>query len=359
MKKISILLMCAFTLGSCCNMKKLQRQGNLEINPTTLDLEANSADNPVVDIKFDLTVPENHVPKKSQLLFQPQFLTVSNYYNLQPVVINGKKMARKEAKMVKKGESLPYSGSVRVESGKDPVTVKYDVSTSVYDWMPESELIGWTLVNCGKKYKEEILSRQLIAASIKIPEKEAATAPNVVTEQTVTQNAVVETTYFVINSSNLDVALSDNAQTMQTITALINKINNEQKLKLTSVNIVGSASPEGTEKTNSKLALDRANMIAGILEKDLAIDKSLIKVSSVGANWKGFVDLVRASSLPNKNDIIAIANGSGTDLQKSVKLRMLYNYDVLKKDYLPHLRMVRCDFSYSSTDSVSSQIVVY
>ncbi|MFI3322331.1 MAG: OmpA family protein [Rikenellaceae bacterium] len=357
MKKTLLLISCGFLFASCCGMRTLQRDAKITTNPVALELIADSYENPKVDIDYDVLVPKGMVKRREQIIYQPLFLTSTDNYLLTPVVINGKKMAKLEKKASDKGERLPYADAIRVEDKKSPMTINYNMSAPVSDWMPYSELVGWTMVNCGKRHKEVVIDRHVIASGITIPEKPEPEKPKTVTKEVTQDLDMSEITYFEINSAKYDATLDKNSATVGQLRKLLADINSDDNKTLTTIEVIGSASPEGTEKLNSKLALERANTIADMISEQLGVNKMLLRVSSKGANWQGFIEHVEASSLANKQAILTIAKSSKTDWQKTLELRKLSNYDILKKDYLPDLRKVRCVVNYREMTTVNENVM--
>lgn len=357
MKKILFLLAATFLISSCSGIKRLQKDPMITTNPTTINLTADG-ENPLVDVSFQINVPKKYVPKRGQLIYQPQFLTNEYNSDLTPVIINGKKIAKKEKKMLKNGIQLQYPNAIRIEGDRKPVSIDYDVQAPFFAWMPESELVGWTLLSTGKKKKEAVvINRQIIAEGVAAPM--AGPGPvrtKQVTKESKAEQEQVEKIYFVINSAKYDKNLSSNAQNEADLKNLIAKINNTSNISLVKINVIGAASPDGTAEINSKLAASRAETVKAMLVSDLGISPEKIEVSSMGADWSGFKILIGNSSLSNKGEIMKIADSNFSDWKKSEELRKLNNYNAIKTNILPELRNVTCEVKYVVTTTTTELV---
>ena len=67
---------------------------------------------------------------------------------------------------------------------------------------------------------------------------------------------------------------------------------------LRSVTVTGSASPDGNTDLNKKLAAKRAANIGNYLQGRLGLDESLLRIESVGIDWRGLYDAVSVSGMP-------------------------------------------------------------
>ncbi|MEG1649347.1 MAG: OmpA family protein [Rikenellaceae bacterium] len=356
MKNILFLLAATILISSCSTVKRLQKDPMITTNPTTIDLTADG-ENPLVDVSYQINVPAKYVPRRAQLVYQPQFLTTENGVNLTPVVINGKKIAKHEKRMLKKGLTLPYPDAIRVEGDKKPVSVDYDVQAPFLAWMPNSELVGWTLLNCCKKHKELIINRQIIAEGVMPPMGgPGPVLTKEVTKQTKTDQEQTEKICFMVNSSEYDPNLADNAKNESNFKSLLAKINSSNNMTLKGINVIGSASPEGTTAINNKLASSRAEKIKNMLTTNMALSPNMLTISSIGADWNGFKTLVQNSSLTNKDHIIKIADSNLTDWAKTEQLRKLNNFNIIKSSILPKLRTVTCEVNYIVTNTTTEWV---
>ncbi len=352
MRIIFILLATTVIASSCSGIKRLQKGEQLSTIPVSLVLEGEGDINPVVDINYKLVIPKDYIKGKSQVIYQPQFLNTANVYDLQPVVINTKRSARKEQKRLKKGEELFLPEAIRVTPGKEPMSIDYDLRVPVKDWMPDSELVGWTIHNCCAG-KNTVYDRDVIASGILIKEP-AKPAYKEVSKDVVIPMELHEAIYFIINDDNVDT--ETNAKSIEQVKALVADVNSNKMLKLSCIDVVGSASPDGTVKINNALSNDRAEIVANMLVSDLCISPDLINTSSTGANWKGFCELVSNSSLSNKSEILKIANSDKSDWVKTLELRKLPNYNTIKSEILPELRNVSCIVKFNKTTQVVEMI---
>ena len=79
---------------------------------------------------------------------------------------------------------------------------------------------------------------------------------------------------------------------------------------LRSVTVTGSASPDGNTDLNKKLAAKRAANIGNYLQGRLGLDESLLRIESVGIDWRGLYDAVSVSGMPYRDEVLAILSNS-------------------------------------------------
>ena len=355
MRIIFILLTTLVIASSCSGIKRLQKGEQLSVNPASLILVAEGDDNPVMDVDFELVIPADYIKGSTQVIYQPQFVNTSNIYDLQPVVINSKRTARKEKRDIKKGEEIMLPSAVRVVSHDKPISVDYDLLIPLKDWMPDAELVGWTVFKCCDD-TYTVYDRDLIAAGVVVEEKVQKPAFKEVVTEVVSNVALQESIFFTINNDTIDMTIDSNAKSIELTKRLLCDINNNKSLKLNGITLVGSASPDGTGKINKKISKERADIVAKMLASKLGVSPDMIKTSSTGANWSGFCELVSKSSLSNKSKVLDIASSSKSDWAKTLELRKLPNFDVIKSDILPKLRNVSCSVNFEKISEVVEMV---
>ncbi len=112
--------------------------------------------------------------------------------------------------------------------------------------------------------------------------------------------------------SNLDTLLFDNSENLKKMSEWIdsiNNLNNSGDLRLKSVRVAGSASPEGTIKINNTLSTKRAARILDYFSKKIQIPDSITRIEYKGRDWNGLLEMVeKDDNLPSKEKVKAIIN---------------------------------------------------
>lgn len=122
------------------------------------------------------------------------------------------------------------------------------------------------------------------------------------------------------------------------------------------VQVVGTASPEGSHAINMKYSEQRAISLYNYLKENSAIADSLTEIVVVGRDWRGLYSLVEAdAAVPSKSEVLSIISPavraetvteelSDSTLLKLRKLRTPYGY--LYDNLFPRLRTSRLYVGY-------------
>lgn len=165
---------------------------------------------------------------------------------------------------------------------------------------------------------------------------------------------------FRVNRSELLPDFANNAMELAKIDNSINSVKNDKFTSVTSISMVGTASPEGTWASNSKLAKDRAWAVSWYVKNKFSEYATLVSVDSYPENWSGLKELVEGSSSLSTGErerILAIVNSvlgaSRVDVERvsngadrsMVALGELYR--IMLSDYYPLLRRTDYTISYN------------
>ena len=114
--------------------------------------------------------------------------------------------------------------------------------------------------------------------------------------------------HFPINSTGIDTLYMKNGESLSSFYDNNLARFNHPYFKIKKVKVVGSESPDGRLAYNESLALQRAYALSDYIQERLSLDKQLMEVSSIGADWPGLQDLVNESApieiVPKLTDVI-------------------------------------------------------
>ncbi|MBD5214423.1 MAG: DUF3575 domain-containing protein [Bacteroidales bacterium] len=89
-------------------------------------------------------------------------------------------------------------------------------------------------------------------------------------------------------------------------------------MTISSLRIIGSASPEGSEKYNRLLSEKRAKAVYDFLKEIVSLPDSITNVGYLGRNWKGLYDLVASDpAVPSHSEVLALLHKAATDSELS------------------------------------------
>ena len=127
------------------------------------------------------------------------------------------------------------------------------------------------------------------------------------------------------------------------------------------VYIEGYASPEGTYATNDRLSKARAEALKSYILQKFKVPGKLFKVSHVGEDWDGLVELVKASQMPQKEQVLRIIETIDVFDGREKTLMELNGgipYRWMLKEIFPKLRRVEYQIDYVVKDYDLSQAQV-
>ena len=138
----------------------------------------------------------------------------------------------------------------------------------------------------------------------------------------------------------------NNAKRMKEFVERIKEIQKDTSVyKVAKIHIVSGASPEGTYKMNQRLSANRASRIRKVLKSYIELPDSMIVLDSRGVNWKGLEEIVEASDIQYRDEILDIIRNApelknGREVRK---LRLAYlrggkPWKYMYKHWFPQLR---------------------
>ena len=133
-----------------------------------------------------------------------------------------------------------------------------------------------------------------------------------------------------VDVAQLSSTLAGNARQLDDLQAFIDKVSQDKSLRVTGVTITGYASPDGPYAPNERLAV---------------VDE-----------WRAAVPAVEASSIPSKQEVLRILNGSDKATVKEMRLKRLpaaWNY--MRRHILPPMRHVEMAFTYDKSSVVTER----
>ncbi|MBQ9138952.1 MAG: hypothetical protein IJX65_10000 [Alistipes sp.] len=161
---------------------------------------------------------------------------------------------------------------------------------------------------------------------------------------------------FPINSSAVESNFASNAEAIEAMGGFAEQLA-DTTMRIVAVKVVGYASPDGLESKNKTLAMNRANATAELIRKNCSHKD--IMVSGVAYSWQDCVPAVNASSMADKQAVIAILKSTAhTPMQKQAELIKLPKaWSELKNTILPSMRHATVVVDYT-TDKVVEKVTV-
>lgn len=150
---------------------------------------------------------------------------------------------------------------------------------------------------------------------------------------------------FPVSKMDIRPTYRNNADEIAKITGSIDAVRGDSDATITSIFIKGYASPESSYANNERLAKGRTEALKAYVEKLYNFDADLIATDFEAEDWAGLESYVEASSLKNRDDILAIIRSEGDLDRKEWVIKSTYpqEYAHLLANCYPALR--RSDYT--------------
>lgn len=170
--------------------------------------------------------------------------------------------------------------------------------------------------------------------------------------QTVTDTVGVRI-YYRQGHTAVEPTFRDNGMRLEAFVSRVLELQRDSSAHITGVDIVAYASPEGSQQTNERLARKRAAKIAEYLDGRLpSVSDRMYSVNASGINWSGLEDMVAASDMQYRAEVLDILRDepettygsdgrlTGSRLHSLKNLRGGRPYQYMYRHFFPLLRNV-------------------
>ncbi len=130
-------------------------------------------------------------------------------------------------------------------------------------------------------------------------------------------------------------------------------LSDSKDIEVNRLHIDGYASPEGRFASNGRLAEGRAQALRNYIVANNCLPRTKIATTNGGEDWNGFLELLEASNLAQKEQIIEIIKQTRDSEQRKVRMRSLIGekaYQHILTTMYPLLRRVVYTVEYTIKD---------
>lgn len=352
MKKIYTLMLALLPLAAMAD----------EVKVTTPSL---TLKNDTLTISFQMDVADVQVNSTQAYAFTPVLSKQWRLYALPPVVVSGKKnfkMRKEDRKIARNGEyKAPYTVIYgRADDRQD--VVDYTLQIPFQQWMAT----GMDMI---------ILQEGEESCTIDLPEiqqieekpaekpKPQLPQPGAFCESCVSmvsfipfnertaKNRSMQKTLFIeypVGGTTFKPDYKNNAQEMQKMQNELAPLTKDPLVIFKAVRICGYASPDGSVKTNERMASTRAASFAEQLKERNQFADSLIQVQSGGEDWDELIRLLNEKKPAFATKALeTIAKYDNLDVREArLKTALGASYSTLVKEYYPSLRRLGITVDY-------------
>ncbi|MFR9650819.1 MAG: hypothetical protein SNG35_02195 [Rikenellaceae bacterium] len=151
-----------------------------------------------------------------------------------------------------------------------------------------------------------------------------------------------------INLSNLSPSFADNAAELNKLSEFIASVDNDELKRISSIDIVGYASPDGVKSQNEELAQKRAVSLRNYISKHCSSVCCNGETKGVALPWSDIEKPLESSRLESKESLIQLVEGNQKQSIIEAKLREGRGWDYIKNTILPKMRYVDVTINYDN-----------
>lgn len=307
-----------------------------EVKVSDVDLST-SQGNMNVGLKLDLS--SLRLKGSEQVIYNLIIEGDGHTQNLYKLVVNG----RDEQIRLLRDPSRAVAGADNVVARKNGTPQSMDVNVSIpyEDWMEYSQVsLAEDLCGCGD-----------LQAQSRVPVGEFDNRPappplmTFVVPKAEGKKARAEKgsafVDYVVNKTNILPDYRRNRIEIAKIIKTIDLVKNDPNVSITEINIHGYASPEGSYSNNTRLAEGRAASLKEYVKSLYTLPDRLFTSNATPEDWAGLRKLVAESTLPEKNEILAIIDNPNLEpdpRDNEIKRRFPQTYQYMLKEWYPGLR---------------------
>lgn len=352
MKKIYTLMLALLPLAAMAD----------EVKVTTPSL---TLKNDTLTISFQMDVADVQVNSTQAYAFTPILSKQWRLYALPPVVVSGKKnfkMRKEDRKIARNGEyKAPYTVIYGRSDDRQDV-VDYTLQIPFQQWMATNmDMIilqeGEESCTIDLPEIQQIEEKPAEKPKPQLPQPGAFCEPCVsmvsfipFNERTAKNRSMQKTLYieYPVGGTTFKPDYKNNAQEMQKMQNELAPLTKDPLVIFKAVRICGYASPDGSVKTNERMASTRAASFAEQLKERNQFADSLIQVQSGGEDWDELIRLLNEKKPAFAAKALeTIAKYDNLDVREArLKTALGASYSTLVKEYYPSLRRLGITVDY-------------
>lgn len=343
-----IILIYSLFLGCLGDALPLMAQHTLQSGAT---VEATDVcrlrDSVIITMRLDLSTME--VESNRSIVLIPLFEAEGKHIELPSVEV----MGRRRRLYYERNGQQHYADTpwrvIRRKQGEEQ-TVDYRTSLRYEAWMDGARLtVTEDLCGCGEVHPgSQVDLRQ---ADVAFRPRLAYVAPAVEVEK---KRALAGEAYldFVVNRTDINPGYRRNPEELARIHASIDTILHDRDFRITRITLRGYASPEGTYRSNARLAEGRTGALKSYISSRYGFVDTLFVTAFVPENWEGLRRYVAGSTLADRDGILALIDSDREpdDKERAIRSRYPKAYATLLAECYPGLRRTdyRIDYTVRS-----------
>lgn len=288
---------------------------------------------------------------------------------LSPILINGKNRQKSYKRSLALGNQepvvMPSYLIVKTHKNKEDI-ISYAQVIPFEPWMTNANvLVVGDLCGCGKVEPLPILVDLTRRMEYEMVPVIAFVQPvaEVVKARSKKCDVFLD---FPVNKSVILPDYMNNRFEIEKIESMLKEVQSDKNMMVNRIQIIGYASPEGSQAINEQLSNERALAFKKYISSAMQFPADVYSVEHAGEDWDGLIALLEASTIEDKDALLCIINTTDDINQRKEKLRQLNKgvpYRQMLTEIYPKLRKVTCCVNYNiknfSVDEGKEVIMVH
>ncbi len=346
-KKLLVVVLAITIFASCGGFKKMLKNANTvtyKATPEVLEMHGGK-----VDFKLKITFPANYFAPKATVEIVPVVVYEGGEKALKPIKLQGEKVqANDKVIALKTGGSVSYSDQFDFVEG-----------------MKKSKVVLRLKAVEGSKansFPEVTVAQGVVATSllVDIDPKNIMSGDEY---KMVVADAYNADIHYQIQQSNIRWK-ELKSEDIKLLKDYIKEIKSAENKTLKNIEISSYASPDGSEKLNSRLADLRQKTSKRFMNKSIRrakmkkITDEKYKLTEVAEDWAGFKDLMKNSTIEDKELILRVLSMYSDPVVREKEIKNIAAvYENVAKDVLPKLRRSQIKVNIDVTGRNDEEII--
>lgn len=291
-------------------------------------------------VNFDIDLSKLNIRSKQGVVLIPVIQSSDRTEALPEVIVNGRDKNISYNRTLSRRKKQPSYNEPYVvvrNDKRDKTIVSYRTVIPFEEWMESSSLVlNKSIYGCNNTVQN--ISKILLAEKIESPYIPSPLLTYIAPVAEVShkdQELLSSIVFFPESESEISLKYEQNRPNLMRIDSVLSKNT------INSIQITGSASPEGLYSANEELSKDRAMSLAAYLKAHYNISTKLDKIEWTGENWDSLLKLIEQSDMPSKQQVIDIIKSTGVFSGRESELMKLNSgepYKYMQKSLFPKLR---------------------
>lgn len=360
MNRKIIYLGIVLLLWSVCSIAQQKSTciGKVKITPYELKQRGDS-----LYIHMKIEMDGGTVESNKSLDIIPVLTNGAQMKDLPSVSVKGKqkyKEYRRFLSLMSKKQKEQYVAPYATLKGYDiNSALSYKYVVPFEEWMSKAWLDAKSdLCGCGSKTRQIVMERlvnnvslekKIIIEPYQIIPHSAYLEPKMEEVIKHRQKNVEVNLDFPVNKTVINPDYMNNPEELAKIRRMIDELKEDKHIRVTKLQIIGYASPEGTLAINKCLSEGRANALRDYLSTHYDFPQSLYTIEFGGENWVGLVKALAHYEIPEKEQILNIIHDTPIEKGREAKIMRISRgtpYKEMLRNIFPKLRTAICKVDY-------------